>query len=62
MRKWEHLSDFELLVYINFYNEHLDFLVRKGIRAPDKMLADKIDFVQERIKEMDDEAEIRTEE
>ena len=62
MRKWEHLSDFELLVYYNFYNEHLDFLVKKGLQKPNKMLADKIDYIQERIKEIDDEADIRNKE
>lgn len=60
MRSWEHLNDFELLVYINFYNEHLDFLIKKGLRAPNKALADKIDYIQERVKEINDEAEIRT--
>lgn len=59
MRKWEHINDIELDVYIQFYNEHLSSLVRKGLRNPNKENYEKIELMQNKIAELEDESELR---
>ena len=59
MRKWEHLDDIELEVYIDFYNEHLSSLVRKGLREPIQTNYEKIEFMQNRVAELEEESELR---
>ena len=59
MRKWEHLDDVELEVYIEFYNEHLSSLVRKGLREPSQENYEKIELMQNRAAELEEESELR---
>lgn len=59
MRKWEHLDDIELEVYIKFYNEHLSSLVRKGLRKPSQTNYEKIELMQNRVAELEKESELR---
>ena len=59
MRKWEHLDDIELEVYIDFYNEYLSSLVRKGLRKPSQENYEKIELMQNRVAELEEESELR---
>ena len=59
MRKWQHLNDVELEVYIEFYNEHLNSLVQKGLRKPSKTNYEKIEVMQNRVAELEKESELR---
>lgn len=59
MRNWQHLSDVELEIYIEFYNEHLSSLVRKGLRKSSQTNYKKIELMQNRVAELEKESEIR---
>ena len=59
MRKWEHINDIELDVYIQFYNEHLSSLVRKGLRNPNKENYEIIELMQNKIAELENESKLR---
>lgn len=59
LRNWQHLSDVELEIYIEFYNEHLSSLVRKGLRKSSQTNYKKIELMQNRVAELEKESEIR---
>ena len=62
MRSWEHLNDIELDVYIDFYTEHLNYFVQKGLRQPDDIIGDKVEYIQARLVDMETELQIRLKE
>ena len=59
MRNWQHLNDVELEIYIDFYNEHLSSLVQKGLREPSQENYEKIELMQNRVAELEEESELR---
>ena len=44
---------------MEFYNEHLSSLVRKGLREPNQENYEKIEIMQSKVAELEKESELR---